>query len=536
MNNKRILLLKTLLLSTSRINKMRHSKDKKVKSKAIGGFVGLFVLYLMIMGYTIAACVGYGVLGLTSCIPVLCAATVSLLAFVFTFFKTNGYLFAFKEYDMLMSLPFETKTIAAVKFLYMYVVTLPWYLSISISMMIGYGIFAKPNAVVYLVWILLTLVIPVIPMLAASFIGFLIAKISSGFKQKNIIQTVLTFVFVILCFSLQYIIEALVKNDNTKEILENVSGSIEDMGRIYLPIQWFSDGVRDLNVLAMVLLILVTAAVFEVIFGIVAKYYRRINSALKSHAASKTYKMSSQKKHSVVNAIAYKEFKRLMGSQVYMVNGAMGEVLAVILGVVALFINFEKMMQVVLKGAPIPVESLFPAIPLIVYFLIGMVATTACSPSLEGKNYWILQSLPIEKKVIYQGKMLFNLYLTVPFAVFTTICFSISARVPFVNAIIYLVEVITLCCFSTAWGCVCGMKHMRLDWENEIEVVKQGTAVMLYLFPNMFVSMGMVVLVVALGMRMNANILSLAVTALALLLALLSYRKAMKLADAFEKR
>ena len=140
---------------------------------------------------------------------------------------------------------------------------------------------------------LLTLVIPVIPMLAASFIGFLIAKISSGFKQKNIIQTVLTFVFVILCFSLQYIIEALVKNDNTKEILENVSGSIEDMGRIYLPIQWFSDGVRDLNVLAMVLLILVTAAVFEVIFGIVAKYYRRINSALKSHAASKTYKMSS---------------------------------------------------------------------------------------------------------------------------------------------------------------------------------------------------------------------------------------------------
>ena len=40
MNNKRILLLKTLLLSTSRINKMRHSKDKKVKSKAIGGFVG----------------------------------------------------------------------------------------------------------------------------------------------------------------------------------------------------------------------------------------------------------------------------------------------------------------------------------------------------------------------------------------------------------------------------------------------------------------------------------------------------------------
>ena len=38
------------------------------------------------------------------------------------------------------------------------------------------------------------------------------------------------------------------------------------------------------------------------------------------------------------------------------------------------------------------------------------------------------------------------------------------------------------------------------------------------------------------SMRMNANILSLVVTGLAFLLALLSYRKVMKLADAFEKR
>ncbi|MBQ7679359.1 MAG: hypothetical protein IJT34_05875 [Butyrivibrio sp.] len=40
---------------------------------------------------------------------------------------------------------------------------------------------------------------------------------------------------------------------------------------------------------------------------------------------------------------------------------------------------------------------------LLKFVFIGMMATTACSPSLEGKNYWILQSLPLEKKTIYQG-------------------------------------------------------------------------------------------------------------------------------------
>ena len=69
---------------------------------------------------------------------------------------------------------------------------------------------------------------------------------------------------------------------------------------------------------------------------------------------------------------------------------------------------------------------------------------------------------------------------------------------------------------------------MRLDWENEIEVVKQGAAVTLYLLPNMFVTMGVVVLVVVLGLHMNVNLLSLAVTGLALVLALLSYRRVMR--------
>lgn len=530
MSKKSILLLKTLLLSTSRINKMKYSTDKKMKRKAVGGFIGSLVLYLMLMVYGVAICIGYGSLGLADCVPVLCAATISILAFMFTFFKTNGYLFAFKEYDMLMSLPFETRTIAADKFLYMYVASQPWFLSISIAMMIGYGVFAKPAFIVYPIWIVLTLVLPVIPMLIASFLGFLIAKISAGFKHKNIIQTVLIFIFVIFCFSLQYIVEALMKNDNQKIILQNASDSIENIGKVFLPIAWFSDAIREVNVPDILLLILTSVVLFEVVFRIVGRYYRQINSLLKSHAASKTYQMTSQKKHSVVTAIAFKEYKRLLGSQIYLVNGAMGVVLSVILGIVALFVNFEKMMQVILEGAPISTEMLSPAIPLIVYFFVGMVATTACSPSLEGKNYWILQSLPIEKPVIYQGKMLFNLYLTIPAAVFSTICLSISAGVPLLNAIIYIVEIVTLCCFSTTWGCVCGMKHMRLDWENEIEVVKQGAAVTIYLLPNMFVTMGMTVLVVVLGMRMNANILCLAVTGLVLALTLLSYRKVMKLA------
>ena len=60
---------------------------------------------------------------------------------------------------------------------------------------------------------------------------------------------------------------------------------------------------------------------------------------------------------------------------------------------------------------------------------------------------------------------------------------------------------LVLCAFSTAWGCVCGIRHIRLDWDNEIEVIKQGADVAIYMLPNMFVVMGLTVLVVFLGTR-----------------------------------
>ena len=234
--------------------------------------------------------------------------------------------------------------------------------------------------------------------------------------------------------------------------------------------------------------------------------------------------MTRQKQHSVVQAIAFKEFKRMTGSTTYLVNGAVGELLALILGVATLLIGFDKIVATITQGAPIDSSILQPAIPFIVYFLIGMMATTVCSPSLEGKNYWIVQSLPIEKKTLYQGKMLFNMELTVPFMVFTTLCLCISAKVSLLHTLLYLLLGLALCAFSTTWGCVCGIRHMRLDWENEVEVIKQGSAVTIYMLPNMFVVMGLIILVVFLGTRINHSLLTLILICIAAVLAAISYR------------
>lgn len=529
MKNNRIL-LRTLLLSTSQRNIFRHTKDKKKRKKVIGNYIGMSVLYIMIMAYSISMCIGYGEMGMIDSAPVMCALTVSTIAFVFGLFKTNGYLFNFKEYDMLMALPFEVKTVAACKFLYMYIKSLPWYLGISVAMLTGYAYYKCPAVYVYPVWFVLAFFLPVIPMLVAAFIGFIIAKISSGFRKTNIVQTVILFAVVIFCFSIRFIIEDIFRNDKVEQTLESISAATDDASGIYLPAGWFEGAVTECRISDMLLLAGLSVLLFSVIFYIVGRSYRNINSALKSHAAAKSFRMSTQKKRSVVQSIAYKEFKRMTGSSTYMVNGGLGMVLAPLIGILTFFVGFDNIVELVTQGAPIDSSVLQPAIPFIIYFFTGMLSTTACSPSLEGKNYWIIQSLPIDKRTVYKGKMLFNMYLTVPSMIFSVLCLCISARVPVLDSVLYLVLGIMLCAFSTAWGCVCGIRFMRLDWENEVEVIKQGAAATLYLLPNMFVVMGLIVLVVILGMYMDSNILTLILIAVTALLTGISYIRAMALA------
>ncbi len=522
-------LLRTLFLSTSLRNQYKYCKDRRKRKKIRGAIVGMALLYAMLIGYSFATCIGYGLAGLIDAVPVTCALTICSLAFIMAFFRSNGYLFNFKEYDMLMSLPFEPGKVAACRFLFLYGRLLPWFLSIVLASMVGYGMYAKPSVLVYPLWILLSLLLPVIPMLAAAFLGFLITRASVGFKKKNLIQTILTFAFVFFCFTIRFFLEMLFKDEQVGETMENFSNAMSGAAQFYPPAGWFADVILRYNWLELLLLAGTSILLFALVFAFVGKSYRQINSAMKSHAKARHAGLEVGRQRSVVAAVAYKEWRRMSGSTTYMVNCGIGLLLAVVIGILSCIIGFDKIVALVTNNAPFDPAILYPAIPLICYFVVGMLATTACSPSLEGKNYWIVQSLPIETKVLYQGKMLFNLCLTVPFMLFAILCICVSARVPLVDTLLYLVLGAVLCAFSTAWGCVCGIRHMRLDWENEVEVIKQGAATAIYLLPNMFAVMGLTVLVVFLGTKMDHRLLALAQVLVVLLLALLSYHRVLVL-------
>lgn len=92
-----------------------------------------------------------------------------------------------------------------------------------------------------------------------------------------------------------------------------------------------------------------------------------------------------------------------------------------------------------------------------------------------------------------------------------------------IDCILFVPEGLALCTFSTVFGMVCGIRYMRLDWENEIEVIKQSTAVTVYILPNLFGTMGIIVGSVILGTVIGTKAVSVIITVVAAMLAGICY-------------
>ena len=151
--------------------------------------------------------------------------------------------------------------------------------------------------------------------------------------------------------------------------------------------------------------------------------------------------------------------------------------------------------------------------------------------SLEGKNYWVIKSLPFDMYSVLKGKMLFNILLFLPVSVFGVITSCISMRATVVEYLAGIVYIVTAVLFSTVYGMYCGAKRMNLEWENEIQVIKQGSAGAAYLLPNMLGTMILGGGLVALGVFMNIlPLIMFAMAAMYLLFTLLSYHVVKKLA------
>lgn len=479
MKNKCAVLLKAEMLHFMGFNEMRYGKDKRTRNRLIMVAAGMGLVAVMGVFYSAMLAVSFALLHMEALIPAYMLTIVSIITIIFNVVKAGNVLFQSRDFEMLLSLPVSVKSIISAKFLSMYILSMGFSLLFCLPMGIIYLITSHGGVVRIFMLITSFAIVPLFPMTIAMGLGAAITAISSRTKHKNVI-TILSY-----CILLGIYFFAMSKAGNLSKFSGTDFINLADLiGRqlktMYPPAGIYHMAIHEESIGAYLLFVLGSAGVFLFVVQVISKGYLKIYSALNAHGTKSNYQWKENKETSVMAALFKKEWKRYTASGIYIMNTAIGAVFLVAVGI-GLFITTPRELSSMIE-IPQFVGVLERLIPMIACMFVLMTPVTASSISIEGKQWWIIQSLPVEAKKVYQCKIMVNLVLLIPaIGIYGTLCAAKYVS-SFPGLILLYLMPASFAFFVSVAGLYINVKMPVFDWASETAVVKQGGSMMITMF------------------------------------------------------
>ena len=128
-----ILLLKIQLLGLFGINKALHANAAKAKRTLALAALVVVAIVAVVALYSVGVSEGMAQLGMVEAIPLVAVLVGAVAGAVAAFLKTNGVLFAFKDYDLVMSLPVPTLSVVLSRIASLYAMSVVFGLLVALT-------------------------------------------------------------------------------------------------------------------------------------------------------------------------------------------------------------------------------------------------------------------------------------------------------------------------------------------------------------------------------------------------------------------
>ncbi len=526
MKNKVLLLSRTLLINQFKLNTFQSKGEIRNKRRFyLMLAVGIF-LCLMLMVYAYMMGMSLAMMGMIEIIPAYGLIMASAFILFFTILKSNGTLFAFKDYEIMMSLPLTTRTIIFSRFLLMYGLNSLMVLLVMLPMGIAYIQYSSVTLLFYPIWVVGMLVAPLFPTTIAATIGAIIVWIASKFRYSNALSTVLSLVLLVGILVLSFVGGGLDESAWTTQNMANLGATIGDMiNKSYPLARYYTEAVVNSSLVSLGIFVGTSVLWYGVFILVLARQYKQINTALMTHQTHSNYQLTQLHNASPLKALYKKELKRFLSSTVYVLNVSVGVIMAIVLSVAAFFVSDDMIISMFpMDNAYQMLESM---LPFVVCGMVGMSCTAAVSLSLEGKNIWILQSLPIHPMTIFQSKMLVNLSIILPTAFISSLLLSIRFASNFISALYIISIPLIYCLFIPVWGMFIDINMHHYDWVSETAIVKQSANALVGLLGSGLIGLSPAIVILFMS-TLNIEIFMPIVVVIFLMLTGILYKKIAK--------
>ncbi|MCL2254466.1 MAG: hypothetical protein FWC09_08485 [Lachnospiraceae bacterium] len=435
--------------------------------------VVLFSLFSFSTGYSL------GHLGLADLIPAYAAASCAIASLAFTLLKTNGYLFGFRDYDLLMSLPVPISSVVASRFLLVYFTNLVFSFFLVLPMAAAHIIFVKPGVIIYLFWLIGIFTTPLIPTAIGVLLGSIVMAVATRSRHTKTVSSILAILLIMATLVL-----SMFSGELAVDLEE--SGDFAGMGTfiydqicsLYPLADMFNKSFKSGGFIYFLLFIGLSIAVYLIMLLLISTKYKAINTALAGQIKRTDFELNQRLlSASPLKALYRKEWKRFLSCTVYLTNAGIGALMTLMFGL-ALAILGPDQAEAYLGVEGIG-DTMNRLIPYLLAIMLSISCTSCSSLSLEGKNLWIIKSCPLSPRTIFDSKILVNLTLTVPVAVICGLLISIRLKAGLADTFIIFMIPLTSTIFAAVWGMYINIKMPRYEWESEIQIVKQSAASMI---------------------------------------------------------
>ncbi len=456
------------------INKYLHTKDAKEKKRCRLLAAVWILLILLALSYVGGQVYGLCFLGLGELVPAYLVVLASLLILVFGIFIAGSRIFSQRGYDLLAALPVSSGRLVLSRFLALYLEYLTLAAVVWVPGMVVYGILRQPSLGFYLTGLAGMPLIPAIPLVASTALGTLVTAAASRMKNKSLVQSALMVLLVVGILAGSFNLEELAGNMTAEDFFRLAQTAGTALGQLYPPALWLGGAMLGQRPWGLVLFALVSLGAAAATVWLVSANFQGILRRLGTISSRHDYQIGSLESRNLVKALYVREAKRYFASSIYVTNTIIGPILGAVMAVGLCFAGVDTL------TASLPVNI---DIPGLLPFAIGGVScvmtTTSVAISMEGKQFWVVKSLPIPTKALLDSKILLNLSLMLPCYVVSEIAMVIAVG-PSPLQLLWLVLIpACMMVFSAVIGITVNLKFHSFDWEKEETVVKQSLPAML---------------------------------------------------------
>lgn len=424
--------------------------------------------------------------------------SANMVTFVFSIFLIPSVFYFSKDSETLLALPIKPETILASKFtvclLYEYVFSM----AVSIPLLIAYVHNASVDPLFYIFAILITLTLPVYPLILSSVISMLVMRFVPFFKNRdrfNMIGGILS-VALAIAFS-TFMNSETMQNADPQEmislLLQGNNSLISLFAFLFPCVPYAAQALADGSI-SSILIYLAILLIAIAVFIVMGKYFYFKGAIGFNETGSNRKKMSEKDldktTHRKNKTITYmgKEFKLLIRTPVYFLNCIGTSAVMPILFVVMYMSSASNMDLSILEAISfdgyLPYAILAGLAGGLLFANMNLISSTAISR--EGTNVMFMKYIPMEFKAQIHAKTNCGIIVSViSMLVMVIIAYVIFPYLPFYYYPICFISSLITCVLGNYIGIMIDMAHPKLVWEQEAAAVKQNMTAMIAMMGGM---------------------------------------------------